>query len=79
MLDIIFAIVWLGIKTCFACIAVYILIIIYLHLRAVSRLNFYEKQGAVSYPGNKRFFFGNTLDLVEYGKVREGSETVCGP
>ena len=79
MLDIVLSIVWLGIKVGFGCIVIYISIIVYLHLRAVSRIKFYENQGAVSYPGNRRFFFGNTLDLVEYGKVREGPETVCGP
>ena len=79
MLELILSLLWLVVKISLVLVAIYVSIIVGLHLRAVSRLNFYERQGAVHYPGNKRFFFGNTVDLIEYGKIREGPETVCGP
>ena len=58
---------------------IYFLVILYLHLRAISRVSFYEKQGAVVFPGAKRFYFGNSVDFIEYGKARNGQEVVTGP
>ena len=64
---------------CVGCLVTYGLIIVYLHFKSIQRLSYYEKQGAVLYPGCKRFFFGNTYDLMTYAKVRAGPEPVCGP
>lgn len=57
----------------------YFLVMVYYHVRAVTRVTFYQKQGAVVYPGATRFYFGNNIDLLEYGKARSGETVVTGP
>ena len=31
------------------------------------------------YPGCRKFYFGNMLDMIDYSKVRAGTEVVTGP
>ena len=57
---------WPILKAILAILIGYATLIIALHVRALRRLSFYEKQGHTLYPGCKNFFFGNMLDLVEY-------------
>ena len=61
---------WFLLKILLALLVAYIVVICFFHFRAVQRLNFYEKQGAVIFPGAKRFFFGNNLDMIDYSKMR---------
>ena len=68
-----------GLKLIVSLLLAYALLIVALHFRCMSRLNFYEKQGAVLYPGCKSFFFGNMYDMVAYGKAYMGAEPVSGP
>lgn len=70
---------WLCLKVGLGCLAAYAIVILCVHLRTVSRLNFYEAQGAILYPGCKRFFFGNSHDLAAYGKARQAAEVISGP
>lgn len=80
MFEGIVALAWLVAKIALALLGLYCLAIVYFHFRAVNRLNYYEKQGAVLFPGCKRFFFGNIIDLIEYSKERQGSaEPIPGP
>ena len=66
-------------KTIAGLAVAYFLILAILHVRAMWRLSFYEKQGAVVFPGARRFFFGNSLDFKEYVAARAGPEVVRGP
>ena len=76
ILDILLLIVKIGL----GCLFAYAILLVALHLRSLNHLNFYEKQGAVVYPGARRFFFGNSIDLGSYGKVRASSTApVVGP
>ena len=79
MIDLLHTIGLLSIKLIITLVVIYCLILVYYHFRAISRLNFYEKQkGVTPFPGNRRFIFGNNIDLIDYGKVR-AKELVCGP
>ena len=76
ILDILLLIVKIGL----GCLFAYAILLVALHLRSLNHLNFYEKQGAVVYPGARRFFFGNSIDFGTYGKVRANSTApVKGP
>lgn len=57
----------------------YFLVLAVLHIRALKKLRYYESQGAVVFPGARRFFFGNSLDFQAYAKARSGAEVVAGP
>ena len=69
----------LVIKTVVGLALAYLIILTILHVKAMWRLRFYESQGAVVFPGARRFFFGNTLDYMEYVSARSGPEVVRGP
>ena len=58
---------------------IYFLVLAVLHCRALKKLRYYERQGAVAFPGARRFFFGNSIDFKEYAKARAGAEIVRGP
>ena len=77
--DTVLKILLFSVKSIVTLLLAYFLLIVFLHFRCVSRLNYYEKQGAVLYPGCKSFFFGNMYDMIEYGKAYMGEEPVCGP
>ena len=70
MMELLASVGWLLLKILLALLVIYIVVICFFHFRAVQRLNFYEKQGAVIFPGAKRFFFGNNLDMIDYSKMR---------
>ena len=53
------------------------LLLVYLHLRVMSRISFYEKQGVVIYPGASSFIMGNIWDFMAYGVA--ASETKDEP
>ena len=67
-----------GLKGVAGLLLIYFLILVVLHIHTVFRLRFYANQGAVVFPGAHRFFFGNSLDLREYVKVRAGPQVVRG-
>ena len=80
MIDTILECCWIGAKAALACIIIYLSVMVVLHVRAVLRLRFYQRQGAVLYPGCKSPFFGNMWDLVEYSRVCKNEHTVVpGP
>lgn len=79
MLDFAAYLFWLLLKIGVALVVGYLAVIVFLHFRAVRRLDFYEKQGAVLYPGCKSFFFGNMWDMVAYQEAYFGPEPVPGP
>ena len=79
MLNLLIELLWLAGKICLVIVVAYALLIVYLHYRAVWHMNFYEKQGAVLYPGCKSFFLGNMWDMVEYQKAYFGEEPIPGP
>ena len=70
MVDFGISLLLLAVKILLSLCLVYLGVICFFHFRAVKRLGFYEKQGAVVFPGAKRFFFGNNLDMIEYSKMR---------
>ena len=59
----------------------FFLLLVYLHLRILSRISFYEKQGVVTYPGAKSFIMGNIYDFIAYGVAAENTkdEPLCNP
>ena len=77
--EMLYSLVWLLLKTILGLLLAYFLVICFFHLRAIHRLNFYEKQGAVVFPGARRFFFGNNLDMIDYSKMRARKDPICGP
>ena len=79
MFDLLIGLAWLVLKVAGACLLAYLLVMVFLHYRAVKRLNFYEQQGATLYPGCKSFFFGNMWDMVAYQKAYFGDAAICGP
>ena len=79
MLDFAIYLLWLFVKIGGAAVVGYLAVIVYLHFRAVKRLDFYEKQGAVLYPGCKSFFFGNMWDMMAYQEAYCGEDPVPGP
>ena len=62
-------VLWLALKVLAVLVAGFFLIFAGLHVRALLRIRFYEKQGAVTYPGAKTFVVGNLLDFAAYGKA----------
>ena len=66
MLDFLVTLAWLAFKVFIALALLWALVIVAYHIRAVRRLNFYESQGVVLYPGCKNFYLGNMWDMVDY-------------
>ena len=79
MLELLASLSWLVLKVFFALLAAYFLVICYYHVKAVRSVKFYEDQGAVVFPGARRFFFGNMLDMIDYSKMRASPDPICGP
>lgn len=79
MLNLALSVILLCTKVTLALIFSYFCLVVYLHFRCVSRLNFYARQGATLYPGCKSFFLGNMHDLIAYAKAYEGDMPICGP
>jgi cytochrome P450 len=53
---------------------------VYNHLQLKTCIDFYEKQGAIVYPGARRFLLGNILEFGTYTKVATASpEAFTGP
>ena len=63
-----------------AIVGALVLFAIYKHTSMIKKIEFYEKQGILVYPGAKKPFIGNVPDFANYEKLAKTDEkTHRGP
>ena len=62
------------VKLCVLLFVLYISIFVIRHIKALSGLKFYQKQGVAVCPGATRFVIGNLGEFAKYRKAKRKSE-----